>query len=765
MVALKPTRPALLAAALASAMGGCGSCGDGAVTADGGATTASAAPTVAPPSGRVAVDLVDILPSCDIEHRGLLFDAGGDPLLGRTGWRWGAPAGVESTEHDGATWARLMERKIELSFVLAEPSPIFVAVRGIGRASKSAVVLLDDQRLGDLSFNRDEIRIATTDTTSLPVDRGAHTLTLRFIGRAKDAEAFAEIDWIRVGMPDDDATTYGAPTLRDLVSPAAAIGNIPHRAIALRAPGAVRCPLRPPKGGRVRVALGLQGAGEGEAELGFVRDGMPTIPLGTFALAGGDQAVWKNVEIPLPPEPAAVGALELRANAAPRGARVLFGDPALTLTSAGATAPPAAKARAVVVVVLDGVERAELPPWNPSRSPLTTLSELALAGTTFDSHRGPSTVISSVIASLLTGLPPRAHTVVDGGARLPESMTNLGEVARDASVRTAFFTGVPQTFRAFGFAHGWEKFVEHSPVAGTAATGPIDEAATWIADVARSAPEARMLVMVHARGAHPPWDVGPKELAAVPPPDYAGMIEPRRAAQVLARARQRRTGQALSPTDAGRVRALAALALANQDRALGALIAALRTANLWDDTLLLVTGDLGSGASEENLFAEGGPLREPLLSLPLWVHFPGGAHGGKRIEAPTEVYDLTRTAAAALGLTLPKEALGSELGGVAAGAIDPGVAPQVATIGDRYSARWGELVLSGRMDATPVICDLRVDATCAFDRSEVLPSAARAIFRRTVRFDLATRVPVEKREPATVDPDTNAALTVWGAGE
>ncbi|MEJ7728468.1 MAG: hypothetical protein WKG00_04570 [Polyangiaceae bacterium] len=89
----------------------------------------------------------------------------------------------------------------------------------------------------------------------------------------------------------------------------------------------------------------------------------------------------------------------------------------------------------------------------------------------------------------------------------------------------------------------------------------------------------------------------------------------------------------------------------------------------------------------------------------------------------------------------------------------------MASIGDRYSARWGELVLSGRMDQSPAICDLRVDPTCAFDRGEVLPSAARAIFRRTVRFDLATRSPVEKREPATVDPETNAALTVWGAGE
>jgi hypothetical protein len=756
---------ALAAVLVPVTMGGCGgSCDprrgrDAGVHGEGDAGAADAGV----PS-RVMIDLVERLATCDVEHRGLLIDAGTEQLMGRLGWQWTIPAGLAVTEHDGATWTKAFDRSIELSFTLSETTPIFVAARAQGAASRAAAVLLDDQPLGTLTFARDQIRIATTPTTHLPVDRGAHTLTIRFSGRGKaEAEPWAELDWIRIGIPDEDQTTYGAPTLRDLVAPAAALDGIPHRAIALRAPGSVRCAMRPPKNGRVRVALGLQGAGEADADLRYLRDGAPPVVIGKVHLTGGERARWTDVELPLPPETGEVGALELRALTAPRSARILFGDPAITLP---ATDPPAAPAaRAVVVVVLDGVERADLPPWSGPRSPLGTISDIALTGTAFERHRAPSTIVAAVVASLLSGLPPRGHGLADAGARLPQSMPNIGRIARDGSVRAAMFTGVPTTFKAFGFAQGWEKFVEHSPVAGTPSTAPIDDAAAWITEVAREARGAKLLAVVHARGAHPPWEVTAKELAAIPPPDYAGMIDPRRAGQVLARARQRRSGSVLSPTDAARVRSLATLALTGQDRALGALVGALRSAGLWDETLLVVTGDVSSGASEPMLYAEGLPLREPVLTLPLLVRFPGGAQGGARSDAPTEVYDVTRTVAAALGLALPKESLGRDLAAVAAGAVDPGVAPQVATLGDRYSARWADVVLSGKMGHPPHLCDLRIDPTCAFDRREIMPLAAFAVFRRTVAHDLATRAPPEQREPATVDADTTAALSVWGAGE
>jgi len=752
------------ALALALLAAGCGSSRDpGRDPPPRPATASAAAPPPAPPA-RVLVDLIRALPGCDVDHRGPLLDTGTEAMVGRYGWEQGPPQGLVHAEHDGSTWARFTDRKFTVTFTLAAPTPIFVSARAVGYGARSAAVALDDQPLGTLTFAREQIRIATTATTTLPVDPGLHTLTIRFTGRVRDGDAFADIDWIRVGVPDESAATYGPPTLRDLVTPASALSGVPHRSIALRAPGSVRCAVRSPAQAVLRAAVGMQGQGEGEAEIRLLRDGKKPEVIRTVHGEGGDKAAWIDLELPLEGAASGVVALELRANEAPKGGRVLFGDPAVVVIGQPPP-PPAPAARAVIIVVLDGVERGELPPWSPAPTPtLAALSDLATNAAVFDQHRAPSTVVAAVVASLLTGLLPTAHALGDAGARLSASQITIAGVARDASVRTAMFTGVPPTFRAFGFGGGWEKFVEHTPSSGDPATAPFDSAAAWITEVTKASAEARMLVLIHARGGHPPWDVTPKELSAAAPPDYTGMIEPRMGAERLARMRRnKRTLSVVTDADRVRVRALEQLGLAGQDRALGTLMGALKTANLWEATLLIVTGDVGSGATE--LFADGIDLKEPALSLPLYVHFPGGLYGGRRIAEPTEVIDIARTSLSALGLTFAKQSFGRELSRVAGGFEEASGGPQIATVDTRYSARWGNLVLSGRYPAPPSLCDLSIDPLCAFNRRETMPIAAGAIFRSVVAEDLAMRAPASRREPATIDADTAAALVVWGAME
>jgi hypothetical protein len=761
----------LAALAAAALLAGCGSCGGAPTGGDPTASTAAPAPPVAAsgssdsaraPAPRVVFDFVRELAGCDLEHRGLLADTGTDATVGRYGWLVGAPPGLRTVEHDGSTWARATDKKLELSFVLTEPTPIFVAARTMGHLSRSAGVYLDDQPVGTLTFGRGQIRVAQTGTTSMPVDPGLHMLTLRFAGRARgEDEGLVDLDWVRLGVPDDSPSTYGPPTLKDLVAPSAALSGVPHRSLALRSPGAVRCPLRLAEGARLKAAIGFQGAGEGDAEIRLLRDGQKPVTLHQLHVKGGDKAAWTDVDLPLDGRGSALATIELRAVEAPRGTRILLGDPAIVLPPPFPPAAPAAKA--VVIVVLDGVERPDLPPWSDKpRAPLPALAELAKSATVFERHRAPTTVVSAAVASLLTGLPPRAHGLVDASARLPAAHTTVAAIARDAAVRAAMFTGVPTTFAPFGFGVAWEKFVEHAPNAGDPATAPLDDAAAWIAEIAKDQRDARLLAVVHARGAHPPWDVGPKELAQVPPVDYAGLIEPRRAAQVLAKLRRKKGPHELPQADRDRVRALAAIALAGQDRAIGALVAALRSANLWDQTLVVVTGDVAAGSSDAALFADGLDLKEPTLTLPLLVHFPGGLYAGQRASAPTELVDVTRTVLASLELAVPKDVRGRDLAELASGRASAASGPQIATIADRYAVRWGDLLLSGKVGAAPTLCDLAVDATCAFNRREAMPLATQALFRRFVAADLAERAPPDKREPATIDADLLAKLSVWG---
>jgi hypothetical protein len=92
------------------------------------------------------------------------------------------------------------------------------------------------------------------------------------------------------------------------------------------------------------------------------------------------------------------------------------------------------------------------------------------------------------------------------------------------------------------------------------------------------------------------------------------------------------------------------------------------------------------------LDADGKELSEPLLMLPLYVSFPEGHDSGKSIDIPTEIDDIHRTSVVALG---------HDLAGMAAAFEDAVTEPQIATLDDSFSTRWGDLILSGQFGAAP----------------------------------------------------------------
>jgi hypothetical protein len=713
------------------------------------------APKAEPARSRPRLDLVERLPRCDVDHHGMLLDLGSPATEGIVGiWAMAVDPGVTDSEHDGATWARVASGRMHLRFVLDDAAPIFVSTRVKGGAARSMAVLLDSKPIGFLPLVRGQIRVVSTRLTAAPIAAGAHSLEIRFAGALRGStDPLGELDWVRVGRSADDSPTYAAPTQREIVTNTA-LGGEPHRSIALRAPSSVRCTTFIPPQAALRTAIGFAGTGQARAEVLVRNDGDPPVSIGTETVDGGDGARWKPVNLSLDAFAGKIATIELRASTASPGGRVLFGDPEVVVT--GNTAGPSPAARLVVVVVFAGVDRSRL-----VQGAYPALSEFARTATTFESYRAPTTVTAGVFASLITGLAPRAHAVEDPGARLP-ALTTIAVAARDGSVQTAMFTGCPTTFEAFGFSRGWDKYAAYSPVEGPLATAPITEAADWTVQHMR-ARDARALVVVHARGGHPPWDVTPQQAAKLPPVDYTGQMEPRRAAQIIARARGKRTRFRLNEHDRTRMWAIYETAMIAQDQALGAFVESLRKAGLWDDTLFIVTADVPMNAGGRAPFSDGEDLSEQMLGLPLLVHFPGGAHAGVKVTAPAAAFDLSHAMLDALRLPIPEGFTGEDPFAMASGYVAPAGRVLLATLGRRYSARWGDLVLSGAPGRAPTLCDLASDPNCETDRFDKLPRAAQALWRATYDAQIdSVRVQHASREPATIDPNTAAALTVWG---
>jgi len=371
------------------------------------------------------------------------------------------------------------------------------------------------------------------------------------------------------------------------------------------------------------------------------------------------------------------------------------------------------------------------------------------------------------MASTLTGLPPETHGVVDPAARLPAAPPTLGTLAREGRVSSAMFTANPNSFEAFGFGRGWDRFEMFSPVSGSEGKGPLADGTRWVEGRLQDSKQERLLAVLHSRGGHPPWTTSADEARNLPPPDYLGPIEARRAGQVLSRARGKRPKWRMTPADRTRLEAFFGLALVAEDQALGALVDSLRKSGHWDSTLLIVTSDIALGGPSRVPFAEGERLDEDLLDLPLIVHFPGGRYGGKTVQAPTSALDLVPTILGSLGLQIPDQLKGKDLYEVAAHPERFVLRPQYATVGREYAIRFGNMVLRGESPRTPSLCDLALGANCPAATPPTMAVLAGALWRQTYAWYRKTGIDKtgSLREPATLDPDTAAALTVWGNQE
>jgi len=728
----------------------------------------SAVPASAAPAEAQAApfDLLEHLEACEVRHRGLSLDLGTPSVHALNDFAFEPDSALEEIEQGGSTYARLRRRELRLTFWLdaAVERELLVGLRGRAGSARSVTVLVDGRTLGVAKLSDAAPAVATLAVAEFALSRGRHTLLLKFVGPAPTGRGFfADVDWIRIGVRDEHTATYSAPTFEDIRADFELNGT-PRRSIVLRAPGSVRCPARPAAGAQLRLALGYWGDGSGTAEVRVLEDGAAPITLQQRHVVGGAGAQWVPLEIDLSRFSGRVVGIELRALRTEGGGRVVFGEPRLVRRQSPVQQVP--EASTVVVVLASALDRRRIPPWGPIGG-LTAIGEIARTGVAFSDYRVPTTIPASVVASLLTGLHPRSHRLEDPAARLPPGARTLGAALKAVGGRTAFLTGVPTTFAPFGFEQGWDRFAAFSPVHDVAATEPLDEATRWLEQRLRTARREKQLVIVHLRGAHPPWDLTREEVARLPPEEYGGAIDARRGGVVLGQVRARRqvTARRLTAEEWVRLRALEDAALVKQNDAIQRLIEALKREDAWADTLFVFAGDVAQGDPPRVPYDPSPPLGEDRLVTPLLVKFPGAQRGGTETNVLVTTADLAATTLRAFRLDVPPQLEGEDLFALAAQQEPVAGRVLVATLGASYASRAGSWLLLGTPGKVPFLCQLDVDPACTTDLFDARPIVAQALWRWTFLAERAAARPDRRaapREPAAIDPDLAASLIVWG---
>lgn len=305
----------------------------------------------------------------------------------------------------------------------------------------------------------------------------------------------------------------------------------------------------------------------------------------------------------------------------------------------GAPAPAAAARREanVVVVLIDTLRADRLPFYGHPRDTAPFLAELAARGAVFENAFSSSSWTAPAAASLFTGLYPPQHGVVTGLIatrrlqkkdptvkinRLPERLTTLGEVMKQAGYRTFGVSNNANIRGELGFAQGFDHFryFHSAQAAAPDVTAAVKE---WLPELGR---DGRYFLYLHYMDAHAPYD----ERA----PWY-----------VPGRTRKERR---LAAYDSE---------IRYVDEHLRELY---RLLEWHKDTLLVVLADHGEEFREHGRDWHGNTLYAEVLRIPLIMHLPAALRA-QRIADNVSIVDVLPTLRDFLGLPSDRSHAGVSL--------------------------------------------------------------------------------------------------------
>lgn len=268
--------------------------------------------------------------------------------------------------------------------------------------------------------------------------------------------------------------------------------------------------------------------------------------------------------------------------------------------------------------------------------PTPELDGLAAEGILVERAFTPTPTTGPAHASLMTGLYPWRHGVLDNAVALPGQLPTLAEGARAAGFTTAAFVSSYMLAPRFRFGRGFDDYVFEpdqafrykgrvNPRFHTDGAATTDRALRWLrANVGGQL----FFLWVHYFDVHAPY---------APPREFA-LDE---SAPVVLQGKKLPDGVRNAEELSTAIRGYRG-EVAHVDHQLGRLVAELRRLGLLDDTAVVVTSDHGEGLGDHGHLAHGKNLFDELVRIPLIARGPG-VRGGRRLQGEAQLEDLLPT--------------------------------------------------------------------------------------------------------------------------
>lgn len=318
----------------------------------------------------------------------------------------------------------------------------------------------------------------------------------------------------------------------------------------------------------------------------------------------------------------------------------------------------------VVLWVMDALRADKVPAFTPgARAQTPNLDELAKTSAVFRQFYAQGNESQVSHASMWTGLYPAVHGIkLEGNAmsKLSPKFDVLAGKLADAGFHTIAVTGNGYVNVEGGYARGFSEFrnlMREANVNGLIYGKTIVDLA--LARLAASK-ERKTYLFLGTIDNHSPW-IARKPWIDRYSPNYKGPFQEYASPEDLG-FKPSSMGCSIIPplAEVERLRAIYDSAISYQDELLGHVIANLKDAGIWDQTLFAITSDHGDEFFEDTRCGHGGSLRDSLVRVPLLIHYPA-RFSGTVIDEGAEAVDLLPTILDALGKPIPAAVQGESL--------------------------------------------------------------------------------------------------------
>ncbi len=291
----------------------------------------------------------------------------------------------------------------------------------------------------------------------------------------------------------------------------------------------------------------------------------------------------------------------------------------------------------VLLFVVDTLRADALGAYGNDVLETPAIDRFAGEGTLFEWAFAPTPWTRPSVTTILTGLHPTVHGVERRGSVLPPGVAFLPEVLREHGYRTGFLATNPNVGSFFGYARGFDDFIElyerrelgkvTSREFIARSDRVVDRAKEWLEKSRKP-----FFLVVFVVDPHFPYD---------PPADFNRYVDRGVSASSQAPAGDPRHGLYYGE-------------VAFVDHCFGQLMEYLDERSISGRTISILTSDHGEEFFDHGQIGHGKSLYDESLHVPLVLKWPGEIEAGRRVDSPVELVDLMGTVLELAGLPVPE---------------------------------------------------------------------------------------------------------------